>query len=321
MLGGKPTARPERLPSAAAAHAGRATGAVTVVVTPLERYDRAAARSSAAVIAEYSTSFGLAVRILPRATRAHIRNIYALVRLADEVVDGVAAAAGMPADRIAVALDDLETATYAALDSGYSTNLVVHAFAGTARAVAIERAIITPFFTSMRMDLQRATHTDDSFAEYVDGSAEVVGLMCLRAFVAAGGPRTPEQLQVLEAGARRLGAAFQKVNFLRDLAADADGLGRAYFPGVDVRHLDEPTKTRLLDDIDADLAAAAAALPLLETGPRRAVALAHGLFAELADRIRQTPAEQLRTTRVRVPDPVKARLAALAVAGRLPRPR
>ena len=287
--------------------------------TPLERYGRAAARSSAVVIGEYSTSFGLAVRLLPRRTRAHIRNVYALVRLADEVVDGVAAAAGVPEARIAAALDALEEDTYAAMESGYSTNLVVHAFAATARAVGIERAIVTPFFTSMRMDLQRATHTDASFAEYVDGSAEVVGLMCLRAFLADAPPRTPAEVAVLESGARRLGAAFQKVNFLRDLAADADGLGRAYFPGVDVRHLDEPTKERLLQDIDADLAAAARALPLLEPGPRRAVALAHGLFAELALRIRATPAPVLRTTRIRVPDTEKARLAALAIAGRLPR--
>ena len=291
------------------------------MATPLERYSRAAARSSAVVIGEYSTSFGLAVRLLPPPTRGHIRNIYALVRLADEVVDGVAAAAGVPADRIATALDDLEADTYRAMGTGYSTNLVVHAFATTARAVGIEQAIVTPFFTSMRMDLQRASHTDASFAAYVDGSAEVVGLMCLRAFIAAGAPRSPEQLAVLESGARRLGAAFQKVNFLRDLAADSEGLGRAYFPGVDVTHLDEPTKQRLLADIDADLAAAAAALPLLERGPRRAVALAHGLFEELAVRIRATPAETLRTTRIRVPDPAKARLAALAVAGRLPRRR
>jgi phytoene synthase len=291
------------------------------MATPLERYGRAAVRSSAVVIGEYSTSFGLAVRLLPVPTRAHIRNVYALVRLADEVVDGVAAAAGMPPDRIAAALDDLEADTYRAMESGYSTNLVVHAFARTAREVGIERGIVTPFFTSMRMDLERASHTDASFAEYVDGSAEVVGVMCLRAFVAAGSPRTPEQLAVLESGARRLGAAFQKVNFLRDLAADSEGLGRDYFPGVDVTRLDEPTKLRLLADIDADLAAAAAALPLLERGPRRAVALAHALFEELALRIRATPAATLRTSRIRVPDPAKARLAALAVAGRLPRRR
>lgn len=288
---------------------------------PLERYDRAAARSSAVVIGEYSTSFGLAVRLLPKRIRTHIRNIYALVRLADEVVDGVAAAAGIPAEAIAAALADLESETCTAIGSGYSTNLVVHAFATTARTARIDDALVRPFYASMRMDLQRATHTDDSFAEYVDGSAQVVGLMCLRAFLAEGPPRTPAELATLESGARRLGAAFQKVNFLRDLAADSDGLGRAYFPGVDVTRLDEATKHRLLADVDADLAAAATALPLLEPATRRAVALAHALFAELAERIRTTPAARLRTTRIRVPDAVKARLAALAVAGRLPRRR
>lgn len=289
--------------------------------SPLARYSRAAVRSAAVVIGEYSTSFGLAVRLLPQPVRGHIRDVYALVRLADEVVDGVAAASGLPPERIAAALDALEEDTYAAMASGYSTNLIVHAFALTARRVGIEREIVTPFFTSMRMDLHRTAHTDESFAEYVDGSAEVVGLMCLRAFTATGPAPTPAELGILEAGARRLGAAFQKVNFLRDLAADADGLGRAYFPDVEVARIDEPTKHRLLADIDADLEAAAAALPLLARGPRRAVSLAHGLFAELADRIRATPAETLRTTRIRVPDPVKVRLAALAVADRLPRRR
>ena len=289
--------------------------------TPLQRYDRAAARSAAVVIGEYSTSFGLAVRLLPPATRGHIRDVYALVRLADEVVDGVAAARGLSPDAIGAALDALEAETYGAMATGYSTNLVVHAFGRTARAVGIERGIVTPFFTSMRMDLSRAEHTADTFATYVDGSAEVVGLMCLRAFVAAGPPRTQEELTTLEAGARRLGAAFQKVNFLRDLAADADGLGRAYFPGVEIELIDEPTKLRLLADIDADLAAAARTLPLLDRGPRRAVALAHGLFQELSVRIRATPAETLKTTRIRVPDSVKVRLAALAVADRLPRRR
>ena len=163
-----------------------------------------------------------------------------------------------------------------------------------------------PFFTSMRMDLDHARHTPESFATYVYGSAEVVGLMCLQVFLAEGPPPPAQDRQVLETGARRLGAAFQKVNFLRDLAADAGGLGRAYFPGVEPTELDEPAKRAILDDIDADLAAAAATLPLLPRGPRRAVALAHGLFAELAERIRRTPAERLRTTRVRVPDPVKA---------------
>jgi phytoene/squalene synthetase len=292
-----------------------------VAATPLERYERAAWRSSAVVIAEYSTSFGLATRMLPRTTRRHIRNVYALVRLADEVVDGVAVESGLGREEVAEALAALEADTYRGMATGYSTNLVVHAFAATARAVGIGDGVVRPFFTSMRMDLDHAEHSPESFATYVYGSAEVVGLMCLRAFLAEAPAPSAAALVVLETGARRLGAAFQKVNFLRDLAADSGNLGRVYFPGVGPAELDEATKHALLDDIDADLAAAAATLPLLRRGPRRAVALAHGLFAELSDRIRRTPADRLVTTRVRVPDPVKLRLAALAAADRLPRKR
>jgi phytoene/squalene synthetase len=289
------------------------------VVAPsaLDHYDRAARRAAAVLIDEYSTSFGLATRLLPATTRGHVRDVYALVRLADEVVDGCARESGLDDRGIEAALRQLEQQVDLALETGYSTNPVVHAFGLTAREVGIERALVTPFFASMRMDLERSEHDDASFARYVDGSAEVVGLMCLRAFT-VGRRLSTDERDLLERGARRLGAAFQKVNFLRDLAADADGLGRAYFPGVVPAELDETTKHRLLDDIDADLEAAAAALPLLEPGPRRAVATAHGLFAALADRLRATPAEQLRRTRVRVPDVEKLRIAARAMAGRPP---
>jgi phytoene/squalene synthetase len=116
-----------------------------------------------------------------------------------------------------------------------------------------------------------------------------------------------------------LGAAFQKVNFLRDLAADFAGLGRSYFPGIRVAAFTEADKTRLLDDIDADLAASAAALRALPPSSRRAVVLAHDLFAELSRRIRATPASELVSTRVRVPGPVKARIAMNAARGALPR--
>jgi phytoene/squalene synthetase len=191
---------------------------------------------------------------------------------------------------------------------------VVHAFARTARAAGFGPELTQPFFASMRADLHETVHDAASFAAYVYGSAEVVGLMCLRVFL-VGHERTPAELETLETGARALGAAFQKVNFLRDLAADHDKLGRSYFPGVDVTRLTDDEKTRLLDDIDSDLALAAATLPLLPRDSRRAVALAHGLFAELSRRIRRTPAATLITTRVRVPDPVKVRIALGATIG------
>ncbi len=286
--------------------------------SPLVRYDRAAFRVARSVIGVYSTSFGLATRLLPARERQHIRNVYALVRLADEIVDGVAAAAGLDRDEVRATIEAFEAETYRAMRTGYSANPVIHAFASTARECGIEQVIVSPFFTSMRMDLAVETHTADSVAVYIDGSAEVVGLMCLRVFT-VGRHVSKVRGDELERGARALGAAFQKVNFLRDLAADADGLGRTYFPGVDVTRFDEVTKHRLLDDIESDLATAAIAIALLPHGARRAVGLAHALFAELAVRLRRTPAERLRTSRVRVPDPVKLQLAALALADRLPR--
>jgi 15-cis-phytoene synthase len=284
-------------------------------------YDRVAQETASVVIRRYSTSFGLASRLLAPPVRQDIENIYALVRLADEVVDGVAAAASLPAAAIAERVDALEAETCRALECGYSTNLVVHAFAYTARRVGIGEPLTAPFFRSMRADLSATRHTPESFDDYVYGSAEVVGLMCLAAFLEGEGPRTAAERIRLDDGARHLGAAFQKINFLRDLAADFGALGRSYFPGVDVRGFSEADKARILDDIDVDLRIARAALPGLPASSRRAVALAQGLFEELSDRLRATPAVVLAGSRIRVPNAVKVRIAAGAALGRLPRER
>lgn len=275
----------------------------------LDLYTTTSERTASLVIREYSTSFGLASRILSSDSRQHIDNIYALVRLADEVVDGVAVEAGLASAAVHHALDELERETYAAMASGYSTNLIVHAFAHTARAVGITKDIVEPFYTSMRMDLSDRVYTQESFEAYVYGSAEVVGLMCLAVFVRDNKPSAADA-HILVAGARALGAAFQKVNFLRDLAADVDGLGRSYFPGVNIATFDEADKKRLCDDIDVDLDHAFATLPLLPLDARRAVALAHGLFARLNSAIRATPAETLKSTRIRVSDVTKFVIAA-----------
>jgi 15-cis-phytoene synthase len=283
----------------------------------LALYDATAEAASSVVIHRYSTSFGLASRLLHRDTREHIQNVYALVRVADEVVDGPATEAGLDHDLAATVLDELERDTERAMLLGFSVNPVVHAFARSARETGFGAELTRPFFASMRMDLARTEHDQASFDEYVYGSAEVVGLMCLRAFLYRE-PSADADDPVLVEGARRLGAAFQKVNFLRDLAADFEGLGRSYFPGVDVRTFDDATRDRLVADVQADLDAAARTLPLLPSDARRAVGLAHALFQELNDRIAATPADRLVTTRVRVPNAVKARLAAQVVAGRVP---
>jgi phytoene synthase len=273
--------------------AGAPDGAV--LPTTLGTYDAAALASATTVIGHYSTSFGLAARLLSPAIRDEVRTIYALVRIADEIVDGAASEAGIDLDGQRELLDDLEKETERAIGRGFSTNLVVHAFATTARRVGIEVSLTRPFFASMRRDLDPAPFTAASVAEYIYGSAEVVGLMCLRSFLRES-PRTPEQLAVLEHGARSLGAAFQKVNFLR-------------FPGVDLTRLTDTEKDLLLDDMDADLAAAERVLPLLPPGSRRAVTAAHRLFARLSAKLRQTPATDLMSTRIRVPDPEKLMIA------------
>ncbi|MCU1550847.1 MAG: bifunctional enzyme phytoene desaturase/synthetase [Glaciihabitans sp.] len=281
-------------------------------------YDRVAEETASIVIRRYSTSFGLASRLLDASVRQHVENIYALVRLADEIVDGAAAAAGLATVDAARQLNELERETEYAIENGYSANLIVHAFALTARETGFGAELTSPFFDSMRTDLSATEHTPASFERYIHGSAEVVGLMCLRAFL-QGGEYTAEQLGRFESGARALGAGFQKVNFLRDLAADFENLGRSYFPGVRVDSFTEAEKTRLLDDIDSDLRISAAVIPELPSGSRRAVALAQGLFAELAARLRATPADRLVTARIRVPNPVKLRIAAGAAFGRKPR--
>lgn len=288
------------------------TGVNDRVATGLDLYDRTAQDAAATVISHYSTSFALACRLLGPRPRPHVRVIYALVRVADEIVDGPAAAAGVSADEARRVLDDLESETLAAVTRGFSANLIVHAFARTARECGIGEDLIRPFFASMRTDLATQRHDDASHDAYVYGSAEVVGLMCLQVFVNAGAQHPDSPSADLVDGARRLGAAFQDVNFLRDLDHDEAALGRDYLGLAS----GATTRAQVLDRVDADLAAAAAVVPRLPADCRRAVTAAHDLFAELAARLRSAPDASVR---VRVPDIVKARLAARAWLGFAPR--
>jgi phytoene/squalene synthetase len=286
----------------------------------LELYTQAAEHSSNAVIASYSTSFGLATKLLSPAIRQHVRNIYALVRVADEIVDGAAAEARVGGGNVepSVALDQLEAEIYRTLRSKFSSNLVVHAFAATANETGFARGIIEPFFASMRMDLWPRKHTPESFQKYVYGSAEVVGLMCLHAFVKES-DFAPEDYKKITRGARALGAAFQKVNFLRDLSADFEKLGRSYFPGVDPTSFNEDQKTELLGHIREDLKTASKALKFLPPSSRRAVSAAQMLFTALADHIEKTPAEQMLRARISVPNPTKFFIALKALIGVVPK--
>jgi phytoene/squalene synthetase len=286
----------------------------------LELYSQAAEHSSNAVIASYSTSFGLATKLLAPEIRQHVRNIYALVRVADEIVDGAATEARISGGNVepSVALDQLEAEIYKTLRSKFSTNLVVHAFAATANETGFARGIIEPFFSSMRMDLWPRKHSPESFQKYVYGSAEVVGLMCLHAFVKESDFPAEDYKQIVK-GARALGAAFQKVNFLRDLSADFEKLGRSYFPGVDPKTFNENQKAQLLDNIRQDLAVASAALKFLPATSKKAVAAAQMLFTELANLIEKTPAEQMLRARISVPNSTKFFIALKALIGVVPK--
>ena len=273
----------------------------TKIPTGLALYSMAAQKAAREVIYSYSTSFGLATRLLGPSYQRHVENIYALVRVADEIVDGSAAEAKKVESSVdpEKLLAEFEAETYRAMALGYSTNLVIHAFALTARDVGINRELVEPFFFSMRQDLSETEHDQASFEKYVYGSAEVVGLMCLAVFV-HGKNYTEEQKRQLVKGARALGSAFQKVNFLRDLAADFKRLGRSYFPGVRVESFNEETKARLIADIDKDLAISSSSLGLLPRPARRAVAAAQLLFTELNREIEKTPASELINKRISV---------------------
>ena len=285
---------------------------------PLGRYTFVSNRISRSVIGAYSTSFGLATRLLGSRHRDHVRNIYALVRLADELVDGVAAEAGIAADQQHRMLDRLEAETESGMSLGYSSNPIIHAFARTARAAGIGDELTRPFFASMRTDLQghptnvSATAVEGQIgfgpqehADYVYGSAEVVGLMCLRVF-ARDESYSPEEERLLEHGARSLGAAFQNVNFLRDLGDDMQRLGRSYL--TEDGAVDDRTQERWVVAIRVQIEAAAQTIPLLPGDARLAVLCALRLFSALTDRLAEVPAVELPRRRIRVAGPHKAAL-------------
>lgn len=273
-------------------------------------YETVACQAARQLTESYSTSFSLASRLFGKPVRQHIYNIYGMVRLADEIVDSYR---GHDAGKL---LDDLEAETYAALERGYSTNLIVQAFVLTGRQYALGRDLIAPFFASMRSDIAPQSFDRQAYEKYIYGSAEVVGLMCLRVFTdgdqAAYAKLTP--------GAQALGAAFQKVNFLRDLADDSDALGRRYFPELLQSTLNESSKQAIIEDIEKDFAAARPSVGQLPITARPAVEASFRYYQELLGLLRATPAEIIRQRRVRVSDARKLwLLGAVTIKHRLRR--
>lgn len=278
----------------------------------LNRYDRMAVKAAHQVILHYSTSFSLATRLLGKEVRTDIRNLYAMVRIADEIVDGTAEAAEFTPDETAKALDDYERAVLASPGCRFHVDPVLHAYAISARRCQFNPEHVQAFFSSMRRDLNQSTHDEASFDDYVYGSAEVIGLLCLAAFL-ADHPVTAKERNQMEGGARSLGAAFQKINFLRDLAEDSDTLGRAYFPVLSEHSLSETDKSELIADIRQDLSDARAVMALLPVSARTGVLAATELFTELTDKLDALPATELSRCRVSVPRRTKAMILARAI--------
>ena len=264
----------------------------------LRHYDRTAQSAAHQVIKRYSSSFFLASGLLRGHVRTDIRSLYAVVRIADEIVDGAGHAAGLSTDECRVLLNDYEQQVLQASHRRINSDLILHAYGISARRCGFKDAHIRAFFNSMRRDLDnREQLSQQELNSYIYGSAEVIGLLCLQSFL-VNFPVTEQQREKMEAGARRLGAAFQKINFLRDLASDMEFLGRQYFPELESNELNDGIKAELVADIRQDLDFARDSVALLPADARLGVAAALELLSELTNEIDRISATELLRRRV-----------------------
>ncbi len=262
----------------------------------LSIYNYVSFETSKLVTTAYSTSFSRAVSFLDREIRDAIYSIYGFVRLADEIVDTF-----HDYDKQSL-IDRFERNFYEALNDGISINPVLNSFQLTVKKYNIDDDLIQAFLKSMKLDLSRLEHNSkDETDEYIYGSAEVVGLMCLKVFV-----NKDEKLYgELKNPARKLGSAFQKVNFLRDLKNDTEDLKRQYFHNLAGRKFDEETKAEIIRDIENDFSSSVTGMKKLPRNSRLGVMIAFYYYKNLLKRIKRTQAEKLLEKRIRVPDLIK----------------
>ncbi|GAB4251415.1 MAG: phytoene/squalene synthase family protein [Saprospiraceae bacterium] len=263
-------------------------------------YHQTCNECSKLVTNRYSTSFSLGIRVFAKQFRLPIYAIYGYVRFADEIVDTFHGY-----DKAAL-LSDFRAETWKAIADGVSMNPILHSFQAVVRQYGIERELIEAFLDSMEMDLHNNVYQKELYEKYIYGSAEVVGLMCLRVFCEGDS----EKFDSLKESARSLGAAFQKVNFLRDLGSDFDERGRVYFPGVDFNNFSPEDKKLIEDDIMKDFRHAYEGIVQLPAGARLGVYLAYVYYLDLFRKIRKTAAEKVRQQRIRVPNSRKFYLLA-----------
>ncbi|MCF8193548.1 MAG: phytoene/squalene synthase family protein [Bacteroidota bacterium] len=253
---------------------------------------------------QYSTSFSLGILAFQPSFRAPIYSIYGFVRYADEIVDTF-----HDYDKTTL-LEEFRRDTYLALERGISLNPVLDCFVQTVKRYGIEIELIDAFLDSMAMDLDQVTYAKESYENYIYGSAEVVGLMCLRVFCS----EKPGLYDELKEGARALGAAFQKVNFLRDLKDDYQNRGRTYFPNLNLGlQLDERSKREIEEDIEEDFRCAYDAIRRLPKGARIGVLTAYRFYRNLFRKIQRSTSEQILQERIRISNAEKAALLCYSV--------
>ncbi|MFD1601885.1 phytoene/squalene synthase family protein [Flavobacterium artemisiae] len=264
-------------------------------------FDTVSFKCSKLVTQNYSTSFSLAVKMLSPSIREAIYSIYGFVRLADEIVDSF-----HDFDKESL-LNDFEIEYYKAVENGISLNPILNSFQQTVKQNNITDDLIQAFLKSMKLDLSKSTYnTQTEYEDYIYGSADVVGLMCLKVFV-KGNEQKYEQLKF---EAMKLGSAFQKVNFLRDLKEDNLLLNRNYFPGVDLNNFTEHSKIAIINEIEEDFRIAFEGIIKLPIEAKFGVYTAYVYYKKLLKKLKNTPYYEIGSSRIRVSNYTKAGLLA-----------
>ncbi len=252
---------------------------------------------SKVVTEKYSTSFSIATKLIDKSIRQDIYNIYGFVRIADEIVDSFHR---YPKKQI---LDRLEKEVYLAINQKISINPILNSFQETVNKYKIDIELIEAFLRSMRWDLNKKSYNNkNDYEKYIYGSADSVGLMCLKIFVKGDNVLYDN----LKNYAMALGSAFQKVNFLRDINIDYETLNRTYFPGVDVNKFDEKSKKNIIDEIENDFNIALKGVMLLPNEARFGVYTAYKYYIKLLEKLKKTPSLKIKDARIRVPNYEKA---------------
>lgn len=261
-------------------------------------FDETCFECSKLITTKYSTSFSMGINAFEKRFRYPVYAIYGFVRYADEIVDTFY---GHDQRQL---IDDFRNETFKAIDRGISTNPVLHSFQQVVNQYGIEKELIDAFLNSMKMDLDKTAYDGDGYKVYIYGSAEVVGLMCLRIFC----ENDCALYEQLISKARSLGSAFQKINFLRDIKSDYEDRGRTYFPEVDFNNFTEQDKSFIETDIKKDFDHALEGIKLLPKGSRLGVYVAYVYYLQLFKKIRGTTANTIMQKRIRVSDTHKIRL-------------